>query len=331
MSIANTVPAVWPEVGQSRLAANIRTLGDEHADKSGLGVCIIGLPDDTGVSLNHGRPGARSGPSAFRTALARIGGPYDLQRRAMLDVHLFDAGDVACVQPGHGETADPVAALHETHDRVTAVLKEIHERGFIPFCIGGGHDLTYPSVRALSRHLGGPVGGINIDAHLDVREEPGSGMPYHSLIESECLDPDRFVEFGISRFASAKQHVDWLESRGGRITSSDELLGSGEKQVAMMRETFSRAFGEQSRNPGFVSLDLDAIDGASAPGVSAPNPIGLPPAYAAMLAEHAGRTIGVRHFDIMELNPDFDTDGRTARLSAVLFIHFLAGVSERGS
>lgn len=331
MSIANTVPAVWPEVGQSRLAANIRTLGDEHAEESGLGVCIIGLPDDTGVSLNHGRPGARSGPSAFRTALARIGGPYDLQRRATLDVPLFDAGDVACEQPGHGETADPVAALHETHDRITAVLAEIHERGFIPFCIGGGHDLTYPSVRGLSRYLGGPVGGINIDAHLDVREEPGSGMPYRFLIESGCLDPNRFVEFGISRFASAKRHVDWIESRGGRIITSDELLDIGAKQDTFLHESCTLAFGAALRDPGFISLDLDAIDGASAPGVSAPNPIGLPPAYAAMIAERAGRTVGVRHFDLMELNPDFDTDGRTARLSAMLFIHFLAGVSERGS
>ena len=331
MSIPNTVPAVWPEVGQSRLAASIRTLGAEHADASGAGVCIVGLPDDTGVSLNHGRPGARSGPSAFRTALARIGGPYDLRRRALLDVPLFDAGDVACVQPEPGELSDPVAALHETHDRITAALREIHERGFIPFCIGGGHDLTYPSVRALSRHLGASVGGINIDAHLDVREDPGSGMPYRSLIESECLDPRRFVEFGISRFASAKLHVEWLESRGGRITSSEDLLGTGESQAAMMHEAFTRAFGEEFQGSGFVSLDLDAIDGASAPGVSAPNPMGIPPAYAAMLAERAGKTESVRHFDIMELNPDFDTDGRTARLSAVLFIHFLAGVSERGA
>ena len=68
--------------------------------------------------------------------------------------------------------------------------------------------------------------------------------------------------------------------------------------------------------------------GSFAPGVSAVNPMGVTPAIAASVAEQAGSNPMVRHFDIMELSPTHD-DGRTARLAALLFIHFLAGFERR--
>lgn len=326
MTLPYTVPPAWPEVTAGRFAASIRTLTDDRQPEPG--VCLIGLPDDTGVMLNHGRPGSRSGPAAFRAALARLGSPFDLTSHRDIDVVVYDAGDILPVTREHGPE-DPTRILALTHTRVTDALNRVHELGLMPVCIGGGHDLTFPTVRALAQHGGAPATGINIDAHLDVRMEPGSGMPFRSLIEDGFLEPTRFVEFGIGRFSTTREHTEWLESQGGTIHDLESILDPGADFHRIMRLAFATAFQEQGHARGFVSFDLDSIDASSAPGVSAPSPFGFLPIHATLLAQEAGRTPAVRHFDIMELNPDFDVDGRTARLAALIFMNFLAGLRER--
>lgn len=322
MELDHFALAPWPEVGAGRLASTMAR-GEAAWDRllQGSGgrhaVALVGLPDDTGVSLNRGRPGAVAGPTAFRAALARYGTPFDLATKSPLGVEILDLGDVLPV-----EGAD-VSALLKTHARVSRALAAVHDAGFLPVCVGGGHDLTLPTVRALSRHLPGEiVGGINVDAHLDVREEPGSGMPFRKLIDEGCLDPGRFVTFGAGRFVHAEEHVRWLEARGAVVVDVEAARQGGAVDAA-----FETAFG----GPGFLSVDLDALDGAWAPGVSAVNPDGLDPAAVGALVERAGRTAAVRHVDFMELCPPHDVDGRTARVAAHLFLRFMAGVTERPS
>ncbi len=75
---------------------------------------------------------------------------------------------------------------------------------------------------------------------------------------------------------------------------------------------------------------MDVFDASVAPGVSALNPSGLLPREVEGLIRSAGRYDAVRCFDIMELNPVFDIDGRTARLAAHMFLTFLRGFAERG-
>jgi formiminoglutamase len=78
-----------------------------------------------------------------------------------------------------------------------------------------------------------------------------------------------------------------------------------------------------------LSIDLDGIDAAQAPGVSARNPLGLGVAHAAELAEAAGLRREIKHFDVMELCPAHDTDERTAHVAAYLFLSFMAGYARR--
>lgn len=148
-------------------------------------------------------------------------------------------------------------------------------------------------------------------------------MPFRQLIEQRHLDPARFVELGAGRFSNSREHIDYLASRGSHPVPIDRLLAD---PGAVIDGAFEVAFA--SGGDGFVTIDLDALDGAFAPGVSAVNPMGVSPAIAAMVAERAGTTPGVRHFDIMELSPPHD-DGRTARIAAMLFAHFLAGFERR--
>lgn len=328
-SIPHTQPGQWPDLRQGgiadQLGAGCHASGEQRppAGAASPPIALIGLPDDTGVSLNNGRPGAAAGPTAFRAALARFGNPFDAKTAEPITTRFVDCGDIVC-----SAASDPVARVHENHDRASGAVEMLHEAGFVTIGIGGGHDGTFAFARGLGRHLqkrGGDsrIAGVNLDPHLDVRETVGSGMPFRELIEQGFLDPACFVELGTGRFSNSREHVEYLTSRGSHPVPIDALLGEPNRAVD---RAFEVAFG--SDRVGFVTIDLDALDGSYAPGVSAVNPMGVSPAIAAFVAERAGETPGVRHFDIMELCPAQD-DGRTARIAALLFIHFLAGFERR--
>jgi len=304
--------AAWPACRDASFASTIRR--DEPGDAA---IALIGLPDDTGVELNGGRTGAARGPSAFRSALARFGSVHDGLKRRDLAVSVWDAGDVL---PAVGRDA---RALEETHARVRAATTWLHERGLVVVAIGGGHDLSAPALGALAAHAAGTVGGVNFDAHLDVRERVGSGMPFRKLIDERALDPSRFVEIGLGRFANDPGDLEWLSEKGARLVFADEVRTDGLDVVSALQTALGGS------TPAFLSIDLDGLDGSVAPGVSAVNPLGLGVAHACALSEAAGREPRIRHYDIMELCPDHDADGRTARVAALLFLHFVTGFAER--
>jgi formiminoglutamase len=312
MSIPHATPGHWPAIKSDRFAATIR-----HDSPDGCQLALVGLPDDTGIKLNGSRPGAAEGPRAFRAALANFGTSWDGLRSQSIPVKVFDAGDIEPAQ-GHDKLA-----LLETHMRVENALIELHKMDMIPVCIGGGHDLTLPTVTALARHRGDAVGGINFDAHLDVRDRIGSGMAFRKLIEKKLLDPRRFVEVGLGRFVNDEPDLTWLTGKGATLVFADTLVDS----VLPTFKLFDVAFA--SSKTGFVSIDLDGLDSSEAPGVSALNPLGLHVHHAAALAEAAGAAPAVGHFDIMELSPPHDSGERTARVAALLFLSFIAGFGNR--
>jgi formiminoglutamase len=306
-----TRPGEWPPVRPGRFAATVET-----GAADGCTLALLGLPDDTGVRLNGGRPGAAEGPRAFRAALAAFGTTWDLAADRALDVRVCDAGDV---EPAAGGDE---AALLETHARVEAAARALHERGCVTVGVGGGHDLALPCIAALARHRGHAVGGVNLDAHLDVRDTVGSGMPFRRLITAGHLDARAFVELGLGRFANDQNDVAWARAQGAMLVSAEEVLASDFSAAALL----ARALAPGA---GFVSIDLDGIDGAAAPGVSAPSPLGLGVRHGTRLAEAAGRDARVLHFNVMELCPPRDHEARTARVAALLFLSFLAGLRER--
>jgi formiminoglutamase len=288
-------------------------------------VALLGLPDDLGVTLNHGRAGARAGPGAFRAALGKYGCAWDAVAGRELSAVVWDAGDVT---PAGGESEE---SLHETHRRVTEAAGTLHRAGLTVVCVGGGHDLTFGAVRAFSKHVGGAIGGANVDPHLDVRATVGSGMAFRSLIEAGAVEAKRFTTLGVGRFANTREHSEWLRARGGTIVPVDAVKSEAafRMTVALQHAAGGLSLASQAAAPVFVSFDLDSLDAAHAPGVSAPNPQGLTPQEAAAIAEAAGRDSNVRHFDLMELNPAHDEQGRTARVAALLFLSFLAGFEAR--
>ena len=195
--IAHTTPPVYPDgIPATKFASRI-----ERENPEGCAVALLGIPDDTGISLNNGIPGAKAGPDALRAALATMG---VAEPHGWAWPGVFDAGDVEIA----GDD------LHATHDRVTDATSAILELGLLPIAIGGGHDLTYPFVRAAARHHG-VMHGIYLDPHLDVRETDGSGMPFRKILETGAASSLRI--HGFDPMSNTSAHTDWFLSHGGRI------------------------------------------------------------------------------------------------------------------
>lgn len=297
MDIPFTTPPRTPiERTSGRFSNNIRPIERfEPPQNNRQAIALLGMPDDTGVMLNNGRPGAKDGPGAIRRVLSKLGTdrpPFDWPV-------VYDTGDVL---PAGDD-------LHETHRRVSEAAGALAGAGLFPIGLGGGHDLTFAFVRGVINALPEnekPLDGVYLDPHLDVRETTGSGMPFRKIIEDCKARSLRLAGFDAT--ANSVVHLDWFWEHGGEQVE----LGAPPPET-----------------PFFASLDLDAIDAAHAPGVSAMNPCGLTPREAVSWATRMAASPEVRCFDVMELSPPNDDRDRTARLAAYIVLAIIEQLEGR--
>ena len=127
-----------------------------------------------------------------------------------------------------------------------------------------------------------------------------------------------YLVAGLNAPSVAKANLDYLADRGASHVFNEEL-------DARRVDAVYASCGD----PTFATFDLDAASGAEAPGVSAPSTRGLSTQLWLHAAECAGRCRHIRSIDVVELNPRFDVDGRTARLAAMTVWHFLRGLCRR--
>lgn len=287
-------------------------------------VGIIGIPFDFGVSLSGGRPGAKEAPRAIRRQLKKYGTAYNAAHDADLSkLIVADFGNIKPVKKN----------VEETHREVTRAL---HGLFFKKICgavivLGGGNDLTFATVKSLKQVLGygDSVGGMNVDAHLDMRPvldgRISSGTPYRRLIEGGVMRGSNLFAVGLQGQVNSKAHWEWAQKNNVHLyhlSSVREYYGV--KNIIKIFRHCTEKLGAL-----FVSIDIDSVAQAFAPGSSAPNPDGLFPQDILSLAYEAGKIPKVKLFEIMEVNPKFDKDNRTSRLAANIILEFLAGYANR--
>lgn len=286
-----------------------RRLGDlaltAPADYASAHVVILGCPQDEGVRRNRGRPGAAAAPSQIRAALYRLGVAGVEQLR------LFDLGDTL-VQP----------TLEATHTLQRLVVAQIIRDGKLLISLGGGNDLAYPDAAGLA-DAAGRVLALNIDAHYDVRADlvRNSGTPYRQLLEEGLIAPERLVQIGSQPFANSPTYTRYLRDRGVQVYPLSEVRARGAALVGEILQTAADAV--------FWGIDMDVVRTADAPGVSAPNPLGMFSEEICQIADTAGAHPRTRLIEITEVNPTFDIDQRTCRLAAAVIWHALAAIGRR--
>jgi arginase family enzyme len=147
------------------------------------------------------------------------------------------------------------------------------------------------------------------------------------LLEEGIVKATQFAEIGIQLFSNAREYYDWTLQQGSRILTFEDATTT-HLPNAFEECAFAITLGD-TEMPLYLSFDMDAVRASDAPGVSAPSPTGFLAEEAFELAVAAGLSKNVKMFDIVEVNPTYDIDGRTARLAARMIAGFLAGIANR--
>lgn len=279
-----------------------------------VGVALLGFACDEGVRRNHGRVGAAEGPAALRAMLSNL--------PVLDDTPLYDAGTIACTD----------GDLEAAQDRYADALAALLDDGHFAVGLGGGHEIAYASYQGLARYLGvrrPRVAIINLDAHFDLRQQPqgSSGTPFLQAIEhARSIGlPLQYIAYGISAAANTRALFDTARQLGVHYVCDDQLsLLSLAGHVAELEARLADV------DLVYLSIDIDGLPHATAPGVSAPAARGVPLEVAEPLLDAVAASGKLRLLDLAELSPPHDRDNATARVGARL-IHRLSHAAMRAA
>ena len=223
-------------------------------------VAIVGAPFDIATT---NRPGARFGPRAIR-ATAYEPGTYhlDLGLEIFDWLEVVDFGDAYCP---HGQT-------EVSHNNIRERVHAVASRGIVPVILGGDHSITWPAATAVADvHGYGNVGIVHFDAHADTADEiegnlASHGTPMRRLIESGAVPGSHFVQVGLRGYWPPQDTFEWMLEQRMTWHTMQEIWERGFKDV--MRDAVSEALAKADKL--YVSVDIDVLDPAHAPGTGTP-------------------------------------------------------------
>ncbi len=277
-------------------------LGTDRRDPASP-ICIAGIPLDLGTT---NRSGARFGPAAIRQASRMlVDGEHPQHWVDATKLPLADIGDFAI-------------ALGDLTGSMTLIEREALKIEHL-VALGGDHSITLPLLRALAKRQGPPA-LVHLDAHVDTWPD-SFGQPYghasvfYHAIEEGLIEPRRMVQIGIRSPVPREVH-DWTLARGVAAITAQDVHATGPAAVAArIREVVGDA-------PVYLSLDIDVLDPAFAPGTGTPEIGGLASwQVQAMLRRLQGlRFVGM---DLVEVAPAYDVAEITALAGATMVWEYL--------
>lgn len=254
-------------------------------------IAVLGVPFDTGTSY---RPGARFGPTHVRSAsrLLRAYNPV-LEVEPFAEQQVVDAGDVPCTP------YNIMQAIQEIDDGAREVL----QRSDKLLTIGGDHTIALPLLRVM-HEMHGEVAVIHFDAHLDTWESRfGSpithGTPFRRASEEGLIDKTGSVHVGIRGPIYAAQDLTDDEVLGFQLLEAHAMDEMGWRGVA------ERIASRVGNRPAYVSIDIDVLDPAFAPGTGTPEPGGLNSRELLNILR-SFTSLNVVGADIVEVSPAYD-------------------------
>ena len=235
----------------------------ELRDVEDCDVAIIGVPFDAGTSY---RPGARFGPQSVRQASRQLRTNY----HPNYDVEPFkvqqvaDAGDIAC------NPFDIDEAIKQIEKGSTELLQKV---GSI-VTIGGDHTIALPLLRSINKKVGGPVALVHFDAHLDTWDTyfgaPYThGTPFRRAREEKLFLDDASMHIGIRGPLYSTNDLKNDRELGFKTIHCDEF------QTNTIDQIVKRIKDRIGNNPLYISIDIDVLDPAHAPGTGTPEVAGM--------------------------------------------------------
>ena len=275
---------------------------------------VAGIPYDGAVT---NRPGARFAPAAIRQASQMLcdgihpffnTSPYEFIR---------DLGDLAT------PNTDLTAMRASLAEQVPALLAQYH------MCwLGGDHSITLGLLRAYRAWAGQPLAVLHFDAHCDTWEdhfgEPsGHGTWVYEAITEGLVDPESFVQVGI-RSAGVREAREYVRDQGGVIFTARDLRGlESDGQLSEVIQTIRQRLSAKGL-PAYLTLDIDCLDPAFAPGTGTPEVAGLSTNQVFTLLE-ATADLNWVGMDCVEVAPPYDHAELTSNAAAQLVWTYLSG------
>ena len=265
---------------------------------------ILGFCCDEGIERNHGRVGAAEGPHVLREVIARL----PIQRT---DILIFDVGDVVC------DDTNLEGAQHSLGEIIALLL----QHNMTPIVLGGGHEISWGNYQGIASAFPNErLGIVNIDAHFDMRpllpdDKGSSGTPFLQIARAHEASqrPFDYTCIGIQPAGNIKPFFETMRAYGGHVIMAEELQQGNTKNCA---ENIVRVI-EQNQII-YLSVCLDAFSASYAPGVSAPQVLGITPWQVLPIIRQLADSGKVVSYDVAEYSPRYDQDLRTAKLAANL-------------
>jgi agmatinase len=296
--------------------ATTEQLASERPD-----VAIIGAPFDMGV-VN--RPGARFGPRAIRQAsnLGRAIHHLELGVQPLRTLRVFDYGDASIIP----------SSIERSHDAIRAKVAEVAALGAVPIVLGGDHSITLPSATAVADAVGrGKVGVIHFDAHADTANDNwgvllGHGTPMRRLIESGAVPGRNFVQVGLRGYWPPPDVIDWMREQGMRWHLMSEIEARGFETV--LSESIQQAL--DGPEAIYLSVDIDVLDPAYAPGTGTPEPGGLTSLQLLRAVREIVQAVRLAGMDVVEVAPAYDGPGQiTAEVAHRVVLEALSALARK--
>ena len=270
------------------------------------------------------RPGARFGPRAIREASHMlcdgIHPHFDVSPEGLLG----DAGDLLLPNTS-------LPAMRDALGPQVAPLMRAHHMAWL----GGDHSITLPLLRAYREWLGRPLAVIHFDAHCDTwtdhfGEPSGHGTWVYEAMTEGLVVEACFTQIGI-RSAGQREAREFVRDRGGQIFTARDLRGlESPAQLAPVLAAIRGRLAEHDHPPLYLSLDIDCLDPAFAPGTGTPEPGGLSTNQVLSLLEELSDLPFVG-MDCVEVSPPYDHAELTSYAAACAVWTYLCGrVAARG-
>jgi agmatinase len=233
---------------------------EDPAELDGADVAVVGAPTDDLVS---DRPGTRFGPRAIRAASCPPGPHLEAKADAFAELSIVDFGDAPVIP------ADPA----RTHAAIEETVGQVVRAGVMPIVLGGDHSISEPNVRACAA-VHGALGLVHFDTHTDTGTEVygveiSHGTPFYQLVEQGHVDPGRYVQVGLRGYWPGEAEFGWQAEHGITSFFMHDVRDLG------IREVVSRAVATAGGGPTFLTVDVDVLDPAFAPGTGTPEPGGM--------------------------------------------------------
>lgn len=273
-------------------------------------VAIVGVPFDGGTSF---RPGARFGPSHVREAsrLLRPGYHPELQTTAVDTAQFVDAGDLSCTP------YDNVLAVQQIQEQATGLVGK--DKTVI--AIGGDHTIALPMIRATAA-VHGPVALLHFDAHLDTwdtyfGEEITHGTMFRRAFEEGLLVEDRSMHVGIRGPVYDKDDFIRDHEFGFQILRCSDIDTLG---VPAVIERIKERIGD---TPVYLSIDIDVLDPAYAPGTGTPEMGGMH-SREILQTLRGLSSLNIVGADVVEVAPAYDHADITSLAAATLVFEMMS-------